>query len=135
MYACIHVYVTLRLNDKTFRITQIVTTKSGKNVPNHITKCVPWIRNGNNKIRIHFSNDDDCILFLKGIMKVKESLIVQLRKQVHLSQSRWLLLCPRGDKLCSILCFANLLGHTFHIGKRTPGRKKNGIVSLSVSVN
>lgn len=78
-------------------------------------------------IRIHFSDDDDCILFLKGVMKVKDSLVIQLGKQVHLFQSRHLLLGSCGDKLCSILHFAYLLGHTFNIGKCTSGenRKKS----------
>ena len=50
--------------------------------------------------------------------------MVQLGEQVHFSESRCLLLGPRGDKLCSIFCFSYLLGHTFNIGKCASGEKK-----------
>lgn len=74
---------------------------------------------------IHFSDDDNSILLLKGIMKVKHSLVVQLGKQLHLSQSGCLLLGPRGNKLCSVLHLVCLLGRTFHIGKSTSGETVN----------
>lgn len=93
----------------------------------HSTLCSNCI------IRIQFSDDNDCVLFLKGVMEVKDSLVVQLGKQVHLSQSRCLLLGPCGYKLCGIVHFAHLLRHTFYIGKRTSGgdRKLNFYLGLT----
>lgn len=59
----------------------------------------------NCKVRIHFCDDNNSIPFLKGIVKVKNSLVIHSRQEVHLSQSRGLLLDPSGDELCGILHF------------------------------
>lgn len=75
------------------------------------------------KMRIHFRDDNDCILLLKSIMKVNNSLMVQPGEQVHLPQSRCLLLGSCGYKFGSILHFPQLLRHTFHIGKCTSAAK------------
>lgn len=65
-------------------------------------------------------------------MKVKDAFVVQLGKQLHLSESRRLPLRSRRHKLGSVVCFTDLLGHTLHIGKRSPGRRNNIIILPSV---
>lgn len=75
------------------------------------------------KMRIHFRDDNDCILLLKSIMKVNNSLMVQCGEQVHLPQSRCLLLGSCGHKFGSILHFSQLLRYTFHIGKCSSAAK------------
>lgn len=77
-------------------------------------------------IWIQFSDDDDCVLFLKGIVQEDNSLVVQLGEKTHLSQSRGLHLGPCGDELGGVFHFVYFLGHVLHVGKCTSGECVGG---------
>ena len=75
----------------------------------------------NSTKRIHFSHYDDRIFLLKGVVEVKDSLVVQFGQQVHLPQGGRLFLGASRDELCSIIHLPNLLAHPFHIRECTSG--------------
>lgn len=72
------------------------------------------------KQRIQLRDEHHHVLLLEGVVEIEDLLVVQLRQQVHLSESRGLPLASCGNELGSKLGLSLFLSHPLHIGEGSP---------------
>lgn len=64
-------------------------------------------------------------------MEIENSLVVQLRQQVHLPESRGFPLASRTNELRSELGLSLFLSHPLHIGEGTPASNSGNISGVN----
>lgn len=64
-------------------------------------------------------------------MEIENSLVVQLRQQIHLPESRGFPLASRTNELRSELGLSLFLSHPLHIGEGTPASNSGNISGVN----